>query len=612
MNLLHWQQLLSDRGILAPALEAGWQPNGTGWLYPVTEGLRWKAFDSSHKPKYLWKEGNATTSKYYLLDGALEAIQETGEVYIASGEPDVLTYRAAGILNTLSFFGEGNIPVTLAEDFAEMGITSVTYYIDRDRAGEKSARKVLALLDGKGFTVQIARVPDVLGDKGDINKLWQYCEFDEAKFASLLGDCPWIDLPPEQQPELPTVYNDLPDGFYAAIEQALHVEAYKSDGWSKPIACVLAHHEHDAQRPAAAWHKDKKIYCCFKCGETEVLAKDIGSVLGIDWREYMPKQPARKAKPVVQGSKGTASWNQATDRVVDELFGNVDASIREPLPIPFASLVAMGGLAKMMPPRKMMAIVGDSGDGKSSLIETIVDYWRRLGFSGILFGPEWSKEEVVYRAIQRQGGPTYMQVMEHKAWYAAYKRGIPANNRPGKPLSQELSDLGVTIAEQIRSWPGKLWFVEKMSITVDELMVQMTEIITTAQLQAEFIAFAVVDYAQLLRSGGGVAGTDTALSDFKTFCVDNDLVGVVASQVPKETGKAMMKGDRMTHHAMQFARSDYFNLMLTINRELNEAGEKSPNAMIYVAKNSLGKNGEVRLVFDEKRLLWTDTKQRPN
>lgn len=612
-----WQKALADRGYLDAALAAGVKPDGNGWAYPVAEGvIRWKAFDSHANPKYFWK-GDGERPKYYLCPGTQDAIIEAGGVIIASGEPDVWTYQSAGIRNVICWFGEQNVPPTLAEDLLELGASWVRYYPDLDSTGSGSAYKVCSLLAGQ-LEVFIGRLPAELGEAGDINKLWQSCKFDTTVFTHILEQCPRVEIQDIRLPLANTStedeHRDFPPDYYTAIEQALGVESFDGDGWSKNVRCPMRQHEHDHVSPAFGWNHVKHIGKCFKCQQEHILAKEVGAALGIDYREYLPKKErARDALPPEQPKKpnGIYSWNQATDRVVSELLGDVDDSVREPLPIPFHGIAYFHGLAERLLPRKMMAVVGDSGDGKTSLTETMVDHWRKSGFSGVMFGPEWSMTEYVYRAIQRAGGPSYNEAIEHKAWCAARKRGVPGEKRPGRPFTDGQSDLAINLAEEIRCWPGKLWFVEKMAIKVDELLTRLGEIVVGAQSQGERVSFVVVDYAQLLRSGGNASESiDRALSDFKSFCVDNDLVGVVASQVPKEAGKEQASGNaKLTQHTLQNARADYFNLVLTINRELNEAGERMPMATIRIAKNSLGKTGETQLFLNEERLMWFDVKR---
>jgi hypothetical protein len=608
-GLPHWQQLLSDRGILQPALAAGWEPDGAGWKYPVAHGIwRWKAFDSKAQKKYLWIPKDAPDKPLYYLLPDFDA--SSGLVYIAAGEADTLAYHAAGYMNALCWFnGETSIPDSIASDLLAMGAQQVVYYHDLDATGERSALALAEKLHSSGLELFIGKLPvDLVGEKGDINKLWMASGFDASAFAGHLAECGWEDVsdlkPFSEQPQHELPYADLPDDFYAAVERALHVEGYKSDGWSKPIACVLKHHEHDAERPAAAWHGMKHIYSCLKCGVTDLLAKDIGETLGIDWRDYLPKKQKPEPKRESSNGKpgGIISWDEATHRAVDEILGLVDGSAFEPLPIPFHNIASFGGFAARIRPRKCMVIIGDSGDGKTSLSETIIDYWRRQGFSGCIWGSEWSETEYVHRAIQRQGGPSYSRIDEHLAWYVAKQRGVPEAKRPGKPLDEAEEASAIGLAETIRCWPGHLWFADHVKDT-DDLLTRFAEIVDGCVAYGEHIAFAVWDYAQLLEPGEGVT---RALQAFKMFCMDRDLVGLVTSQVPKASGKAMSQGDKLSAHDIQNGRSDVFNLALTINRELDEQGEKSPNATIRISKNNSGRTGQTMLQLNGKKLMWFD------
>ena len=118
-----WQQLLADRGILDTAIQAGWQSSNNGWEYPIhnLDGQivtrRWKAYSNSSGQKYRWLPNKPAGADYYfgVLITVLQAAIATanGTLYIANGEPAVLTFIAAGLLNVLSWFGETNIPKNL-------------------------------------------------------------------------------------------------------------------------------------------------------------------------------------------------------------------------------------------------------------------------------------------------------------------------------------------------------------------------------------------------------------------------------------------------------------------------------------------------------------------
>ena len=205
-----WQQLLAERGILQTAEEVGWHPNNDGWMYPLFDVddkrillkdknpiWRWKSYDSEASPKYFWKPSGLGTErpKYYLLPGLRQAIKDAnGLLYIASGEPDVLAFRAAGVRNVLCWFGEDNVPNTVANDLPQLGVNRVVYFPDLDDTGRGSASKLSAWLNGTSISCEIYALPDWLGVKGDINKLWQHYEFDTLRFQEALNCLPRLVL----------------------------------------------------------------------------------------------------------------------------------------------------------------------------------------------------------------------------------------------------------------------------------------------------------------------------------------------------------------------------------------------------------------------------------
>lgn len=201
VNSPKWQHLLTERGILEVALDAGWTPikhrQHDGWQFPTSsldgtiKSSRWKAFpDQAGGSKYAWKGGKHDGCDYYLPPNSdlTEAIQANdGHLYLASGEPDVLVYMSAGIHNVTCWFGETSVPKTLAEDLCSLGVKQVTYFPDRDSTGLASAVKLAGQLRNASVEFNAYHLPNELGEKGDINKLWIGCNFDKAQFLDRLA-----------------------------------------------------------------------------------------------------------------------------------------------------------------------------------------------------------------------------------------------------------------------------------------------------------------------------------------------------------------------------------------------------------------------------------------
>ena len=194
---------LENRGIQAAAAEMGWVANGKGWGYPIpgSKGnpVRWKAFDSAANPKYRWR-GKPQDARYYHHANLKSAIAAAdGIIHIVNGEPAVLTMLSAGLDNALCWFGEMNVPGTLAADLSDFGATQVVFYADNDSAGKGAAQKVINTLGKSGLRVDI-RSLGLLSPGADVNDLWMDCGFDRAEFIHRLQSLPELDLAPTGKP----------------------------------------------------------------------------------------------------------------------------------------------------------------------------------------------------------------------------------------------------------------------------------------------------------------------------------------------------------------------------------------------------------------------------
>jgi hypothetical protein len=624
-----WETLLERRGLLAVAKRFSWQPDGQGWRYPLfdTQGqtvqvdgqplFRWKAFDSNAKPKYVWQPRGLSgrLPLYYLLPGTLDAIRKDGSAILASGEPDVLTFRAAQTDNVLCWFGEGQTPDTLAADLASWGVNRVECYPDLDDTGMQWASAIRTRLALSSIKVEVCRLPGEMGSKTDINRLWMDVRFDVVKFWDALAIAPPLILQQKSARADDVAPKDFPQEFYQAIESALGVTKFKDNGWSNEVRCPFGDHQHDNHAPAAGWHSEKKILKCFKCNpgsETMYLAKEVAEKLSIDWRAYMPRQTAIKIvkdAPRQQPAgkpQQTFTWAEATQSALAAVLGQ--GTQHEALPMYWRNLCKFGGYAELIGPGKVAAIVGDSGDGKTALMECQCDDWRQQGYSGVFWSPEWTKEELVYRAVQRQGGPQFMDIMKHMTFLAAQKRGVPDARNPGKKLSELALQQFQSIVAAISAWPGKLHFIERAGTNVENLAGRISDIVSKCAAAGERIAFACIDYAQLLDAEGPGENDriKRALNRLKEMTIQHQLVTLVGSQIGKTDGRMAGHGSKSGLHSMLYARSDVFNLVITINRETDSDGRKSNSATVRVAKNSQGLTGDERLQLNPATMTWHD------
>ncbi len=381
-DLAGWQKLLKDRGILEAALKAGWSGfewNGhPGWAIPLADengdllnlpdgrpAQRWKNQTSTPEdgqpPKYFWGYPGAAKGQtkpegcdcYHIPGVSLpEAIeQHGGALMVAAGEPDMLTLHTVGFDNALSFFGETNIPKDFVTRARRWGTTKIGYIPDRDDTGHKSVEKLATLLRGTGIPLRIFQLPEEVNGTPikDVNDLYRALGCDPKRFRKELSKLERITLTNElddpdtsgrkrgKRSRQTTAYRELPGDFYEAIESALGVSEYQSNGWSKPIACPFKSHEHDDSKPAAAYHRDYHIVHCLKCGQTW-LAVEVGAVLGHNWRDYCKRERSESPTHSRRGStlreafdaaetQGETPTTPDDDDLGDQLIAEMDGNL---------------------------------------------------------------------------------------------------------------------------------------------------------------------------------------------------------------------------------------------------------------------------------------------
>jgi hypothetical protein len=249
----------------------------------------------------------------------------------------------------------------------------------------------------------------------------------------------------------------------------------------------------------------------------------------------------------------------------------------------------------------------------TSFCETITDAWRQMDRNHILWwGAEWTWEKMADRAITRYGDtktPTasLTEIMLHEMYLAEEAAGVPEKGRYGRKLPDFVYRSSIATSQLIEKWPGKSHYLERMNIEFDALMAQFEQRVLALEAEGNRPKVAVFDYVQLLDLPNMRTEGDritAALGRIKAFCVDYKLVGIVASQVTKNTSKdARENGQLIDAEAGQFFRSDKFNLVLTLN-PIYENGLLTTKGVIRVAKNSVGRTGQQKVFIDPARFKW--------
>lgn len=620
ISTAEWQTKLAARGILEAALENEWayqEVRGVaGWSYPLyrfdgasqfADIKRWKAIDRKTAPAaYQWLGTKPDTCQYYWARGVKSALSDSwGVLYITAGEPDMLSMIAAGRRNVTSFFGEQNIPQSLQQDLKKIGVSQVIYLADMDNTGIDAAAKLKAALGD--IPCDVKRLPPIVKD---VNDLWIECQFDKALFIDTIDNLPLWSFTSQTQAK--PYYNY--EAYAEAVEDALNLKGQKRNGWSKPIACIFATHEQDERQPSAGWHYQSHTFRCFKCGQTW-NCDEVGARLGIDlerFNENAGRLKIVKAQDVQitpQPSDVIYSSDESTARYIERLDGKHISEVSA-APFPFTVLHQLGGFCEILKPRKMIGVIGLSGGGKTSFLESMTDILRQAGeYHCFWWGKEWRWDEMADRAVQRHGGLTLTQVARYEMYLNEKRLG---QVRYGVMPTEDMIEISKDIARQIQTWPGKAFYIDKGGLDLATTLEIAQKYFDEKRLQGLRIRAAVWDYASLFEVKGTRSELEkisTGLGMVKDFGETNDLFTFVASQPRKDDAERVKDGDKLlTAEDAMYMNDHKFNLLLTLNPQYFE-GKMTTTGVINVVKNSGGDLGKVAVKMDLRHLRWLDEKE---
>lgn len=460
-----WQEALEARGILRVALEAGWQGAQREWVYPVHNlngqiiAQRSKAYDSHAKPKYRWLPAKPLGCDYYYPVGALrDAIaSDSGRLYIAAGEIDVLTYVAAGLPNVLAWFGETSIPRQLGTHLQNLGVREAIYLPDKDDTGFKSAIKVRDALINTEIAFHARQLPDSLPKKADTNDLWQFVGFDAQDFRQIIQQAPGLILPAPQTQTILDIFKpnfkpntdtgDL-DALAGMIEQMLGIQRYNGDGWSMAIPCLFQTHEHDQHRPASSWHKDMHIFHCHKCGETW-LAKDVAHQLGIDWEQIRPQRTSPDGVRLHDLGEQPAGEPSLSDKIRHVQHDPFSADIQ-------VNMRYISALASADLPDGALLVRSAIGTGKTELVHRILQQeTEKLGYKPTVLVIT-HRQALAQNIAERLDMECYKHL--DSAWYRSAPQLVIVYNSLWKlgALNEEIPHYDLMIIDEIEQFHNHL------------------------------------------------------------------------------------------------------------------------------------------------------------
>ncbi len=297
------------------------------------------------------------------------------------------------------------------------------------------------------------------------------------------------------------------------------------------------------------------------------------------------------------------SMKEALQRHVAEVLEESPVAVK-PIRNPFSFLHEQRGYGYILLPGKVMYIATYSGGGKTIMCEHGITRCEERGLHNILYSPEWADkqsqgQELAARAIQRAGGPDYIEQMEHKLYLAEKVGKIPGN---AKELTGNQVSALVAKAGQLQAHPGETFVITDPGLSIEKLCRSVEAICEREAENGHTPTTAWLDFAQLLwiehAGKSGRLWIEQAINEFKDVCRAKNLVGFVTSQMRKAEAEEAKANGHLTADMMQWLSEQQANLVLMMaamkdeNGQMARDGYGNPMLRCKIVKDSMKGPGD--------------------
>lgn len=389
---------LSARYIAQAATQMGWEEyeyNGVpGWKYPIRDvqtgeivAYRWKRKGPGDGPKYVWigKKPGGGRADFYAAPDIRQAIAvANGAAYMVNGEPALLAALEIGLRNTLcTTGGETTVPKGLAETLQALGVTTLYYIADNDKAGTKGAIKFRDALLNSGIEFRPLSLQGVVPDKGDLNDVLIQQRGNLVNSRAAVDALSALVLP-EPQPIKPRktvgtghALSFAEDADYERalrilredIARALNIEHFNAEGWGRRLVCSPFRPD---ENPTCSYNVNSGVLHDFGTGESH-SPHELAAALGLDY----PQRPRRKKsqRPAnmqsLKDEQDERPWGQRHEAVeLPTLTADLAVNLR------YISDLAEEGLQRIL--KAGTALVrSPMGTGKMTLVERLVAQFQQ-------------------------------------------------------------------------------------------------------------------------------------------------------------------------------------------------------------------------------------------
>ena len=334
---------------------------------------------------------------------------------------------------------------------------------------------------------------------------------------------------------------------------------------------------------------------------------DFGGYAGYDLADYCKQHGSKSLEYLIklaelrEGQDKPVSYGKDMRSKMLEMI-NGKRMAGQVILMPLKIIRRVGGFAAKLMPRKMTYIYGDTGSGKTIMLESIVEKAMDDGVIVLWWSPEWSDDEFLWRQLQRRGVATYNELVDYFTGAEQIAPGLKAK------IKRALDEMD--------NRAGDIIIFQTDKFTEDILARMKNQANLLRRDNPDVKILPVFDYAQRMKVATkeeNRTSYETATDLVKSFCEQFAVHSIVTVQVKKKDFSDTLIGKSDA----QWIRGDFANLILTINPIMIDGekqivrlkgGNDRPHykAVINVAKNSMGTGTRIDALVDGSRLKMID------
>lgn len=351
---------------------------------------------------------------------------------------------------------------------------------------------------------------------------------------------------------------------------------------------------------------------CYRCGNMGL--KQICEYEGINPQDYGgifvhtaasngTHHNLSSAPVIANGAIPVITRNSRLTAYVDRITEDTTIIGNPPVPFPFRCVHHLHGEAHFLRAGQLVGIIGASGTGKTSLLESMVDGWLDMCVPCLVWSPEWDADDFIARSVQRYGGATTEEVNAHET--AIYEQATFGKIMEGKLMSAHVRNSSINAVRHLRQWETQVGYLDMPMLTYDYLRDNIPATLDSLSFKPRVL---VIDYVQLLHA---LEERKTEmyhlLMRMKSLMKLHKLIGVIACQVTKKDSRSASDGQLLDTQSARYVNDDPFNLFMTINPDRNpDTGTFMDTSVLNIVKNSNGIKDKVRVPSDWERLYFAD------